>query len=195
MIAFKYKQFTRSELGANKGVALLIAVMILTSSLAIALGIYSIYSGEILLSEDARESYKAFYSANTGIECIIYYTKYPPGGDIVDNYSFFLPPMWPEGDTTKTIQCGGQSVQVDLILPDDLSTTGERSFRFGMNNICVPNATLFLENSPFDMGKYRITVSAEGINFSLGVCGGAGARTQVQRGIKKTYQLTKPTVI
>ena len=195
MKTFRYKNY----FSYHRGVALLIAVMILTSALAIALGIYNIYSGEILLSEDARESYKAFYAANTGVECIIYYSKYPPNGYPLDNYNFFLPPMWqapmwPVGDprNTKPITCGGRPIAATL--DSETVVFGEitnRVFSLNMNDICTPQATLTLES--ISAIQYRGTIEIEGVNFNPGyACGSTGGRNQVQRGLLRFYTIQKP---
>jgi hypothetical protein len=57
----------------NRGFTLLLAVLI--SSVLVALGsaIYDIVSKEITLSSSGRESQFAFYSADTGIECALYW--------------------------------------------------------------------------------------------------------------------------
>ncbi len=62
----------------NRGVTLYIAVIILSASMAIAFGIADIYYGELRLSQGADKSYEAFYQANTGIECALYYDFHNP---------------------------------------------------------------------------------------------------------------------
>ncbi len=57
----------------TRGFTLLLAVLI--SSILIALGsaIFDIVSKQIILSSSGRESQFAFYAADTGIECVLYW--------------------------------------------------------------------------------------------------------------------------
>lgn len=52
---------------------LLLAVIITTAVLSIALGIYSLLFGQLKLGQSARESGVAFFSADAGKECALYY--------------------------------------------------------------------------------------------------------------------------
>ena len=55
---------------------LLLAVLFLTASLSISLGIFYIVFVQLQINRAARESHKAFYAANTAKECVLYYQNY-----------------------------------------------------------------------------------------------------------------------
>ena len=58
---------------SRRGAVLLIAVTVASLVLAIGLGILNITTKEIILSSYTKESGKAFYAANTGIECALFW--------------------------------------------------------------------------------------------------------------------------
>jgi len=57
----------------KSGMALLLAVIITGAALSIALGIQSLMFGQLKLGQSARESHVAFFSADAGKECALYY--------------------------------------------------------------------------------------------------------------------------
>lgn len=79
----------------SRGFTLLYAVLIASLLLAIGLAIFNITLKEFLLSSAARDSQFAFYAADTGIECAVFW-------DIQGN-AFAT-------STTSTIECAGQSI-------------------------------------------------------------------------------------
>ncbi len=62
----------------NKGFTLLFASLIVSLLLAISLAILHITLEQLLLSSVAKESQFAFYNADTGIECALYYDRNNP---------------------------------------------------------------------------------------------------------------------
>jgi len=89
-----------------RGFTLLLAVLI--SSILIALGgsLFDIVSKEILLSSAGRESQFAFYAADTGVECALYW-------DGKGMFSSSTPPT-----TGNPIMCGGMTVTDFQYTPD-----------------------------------------------------------------------------
>lgn len=91
--------FFRSAAEANprqsRGFTLLVAVLVSGILLALGLGIYNIISKDLILSASGRESQFAFFAADSGIECALYWdaqsTAFNAGG-------------------LATIQCGGGDV-------------------------------------------------------------------------------------
>lgn len=59
----------------NKGFTLFIAVLIGSLMLAIGFSIFNLAFKELLLSASARDSQVAFYAADTGLECALYYDQ------------------------------------------------------------------------------------------------------------------------
>ncbi|MCH7529739.1 pilus assembly PilX N-terminal domain-containing protein [Patescibacteria group bacterium] len=61
------------KLQANKGFIILYATLISSLLLVIGLGIFNISIKELILSSAGRESQVAFYAADAGIECALYW--------------------------------------------------------------------------------------------------------------------------
>ncbi len=57
----------------NKGYTLLFAVLVSALTLSVGISILNISKKEFLLASSARESTTAFYAADSGIECAVYY--------------------------------------------------------------------------------------------------------------------------
>ena len=89
-----------------RGFTLLLAVLI--SSILIALGgaLFDIVSKEILLSSAGKESQFAFYAADTGVECALYW-------DSKGMFSSSTPPT-----SGNPITCGGMAVTDFQYTPD-----------------------------------------------------------------------------
>jgi hypothetical protein len=66
----------------KKGFTLLFASLIVSLLLAVGLAILNITLQQLLLSSTAKESQFAFYNADTGVECALYYDKNNPSGKI-----------------------------------------------------------------------------------------------------------------
>lgn len=56
----------------NKGAALLLSVLALSIILVIALGVATIFIGELRISGGVSQSVTAFYAADAGIECFLF---------------------------------------------------------------------------------------------------------------------------
>ena len=57
----------------TKGVTLLLAVFISTMALTLGIGVFTLVYGQLRLSAAAKESFKAFYAADSGVECALYW--------------------------------------------------------------------------------------------------------------------------
>jgi len=62
----------------NKGVALVLSVIILTAVLAIALTAGKIFTDKLKMSRNTSDSMKAYYAAESGIEYALYQIKQTP---------------------------------------------------------------------------------------------------------------------
>ncbi len=71
----------------KRGFVLLFAVLISSILLSIGLGMFSIAYKELLLSTTDRESQIAFYAADTGMECVLYWDLVHP--DVSTPWSLF----------------------------------------------------------------------------------------------------------
>lgn len=57
----------------TKGVTLLLAILISSVALTLGLGVSVILLGELGLAGTAKESLEAFYAADSGVECALYW--------------------------------------------------------------------------------------------------------------------------
>lgn len=57
----------------KKGFILLLSLVVISVLFAIGLGVFGIVVKELMLSGTGRESQIAFYAADTGIECVLYW--------------------------------------------------------------------------------------------------------------------------
>lgn len=136
----------------KKGMTLFIAITVTSSALLIALGIFQIVFGQIRLSQSARESHKALYSANIGQECALYYMYYKEPDPAAANhgYSYWGPepsdicfykrPGGPDpersfcrdvgdpGNKCHAISCGG--LEVIPIIDDGITCNRDEEQRF-----------------------------------------------------------------
>lgn len=64
----------------NRGFTLFIAIVVTGTLLLVATGIASLAVRQILISTSARESQYAFYAADTGIECALFWDIQSPTG-------------------------------------------------------------------------------------------------------------------
>ena len=71
---------------SEKGIALLFAILMTSTLLLVAIGISKISYKEILFSIEARDSDRAFTSADTGLECGMYLDKSGVFGSVSDTF-------------------------------------------------------------------------------------------------------------
>jgi Tfp pilus assembly protein PilX len=87
----------------KNGFVLLMTLIIISITLVVGLGVFDIISREVLISGIQKESQKAFFSANSGIECAYYW-------DLKGKFA----------SSSYSIECAGQSISGLL---DSASTT------------------------------------------------------------------------
>ena len=143
----------------KKGITLLIAVLTSSLLLAITLSIFSITIKELQISASSRESHKAFYAADAGIECALYW-------DFVKN-AFAT-------STTEVIRCNKQT------FPNMGGVDGQSQFTidFSGNDVPDPASAEVTVNKNPDMST---VIEARGYNTSQ-----VGGR-RTERGIRVQY--------
>ena len=72
MRTFTFLKFTRGSKQSEQGVALLFVVLLTSVLLLVSIGITTISYRETTFSFEAQESDRAFFAADTGIECALY---------------------------------------------------------------------------------------------------------------------------
>lgn len=87
----------------NKGVTLLLAVLVASISLSVGLGVFALLFNQLQISGTAKDSVTAFYAANSGFECAAYWQMEVArtGND-----------PFKQTGSPSTIQCGGTNYTV-----------------------------------------------------------------------------------
>jgi len=57
----------------QKGIALLFTLLIISVAISLSIGVFNIILGELRIGEGARESMRAFFAADSGVECVLYW--------------------------------------------------------------------------------------------------------------------------
>lgn len=127
-----------------KGITLLFTILISSLVLILGLGVLSVLFGEISISGFAKESLEAFYAADTGMECALYWdkkmlqTSEDPGSQQVSNFATST------GVASHTITCsgfnrlvGGRDSCVDPATGAFSPCTGVGERKFGRNTFTL----------------------------------------------------------
>jgi hypothetical protein len=147
---------------SNKGFVALFTVLIASVVLAMALGISNISLKQIILSGSVTDATKAFYAADSGIECALYYDlRVSPN---------------PFSATSAPINCGGNiNIEVQELL------TSVFSFSIDFNNGSGTSCANVTVDKTDILGV--TTVISKGTNTP---CNTISPR-QVERAIQITY--------
>ena len=106
---------------AEKGFAMLFAVLISSVLLSIGLSIFNLTIKELTLSSSGRESQFAFYAADTGIECAFYWDF--KGVQIFATSSSARSPSPASPDCVDTAGTTTQAINITPSLSDATSAT------------------------------------------------------------------------
>ncbi|MDB5266609.1 MAG: seg [Parcubacteria group bacterium] len=153
----------------DRGITLLIAIIITGTLLLVALGIANISRKESILTSSARSSQLAFYAADTGVECALFWDVKNPTG-----YSAFAT------TTTTTISCN-QTPQ-NLTNPNPAVVGGNPSgvSTFGLTFLPNPYCTTVVVTK--DPSTGATIIDSHGYN----TCDTNDPR-RVERAVKVTY--------
>lgn len=117
----------------KNGFTLIFAVLIISVALSLSLGATNLVITQLTISRDIRESLEAFYAANAGAECALFWDiqfKFD-GPNEVSAFD-------PLNLTTTEIECNGQNFFVGGPPSCSLGCVdGTSVFEFTVNNHCV----------------------------------------------------------
>lgn len=142
------------------GFTLLLSLLIASIVLSISLGVFGIVVREISLSTSARESRLAFYGANAGVECALYW-------DFVQNAFATNTP----GGVSNTIECNGVSFVVGgwgSCVPSACSSSNDDKNGKGVFQLPLDNGSC----------AFEVEVAKECIG-GLGGCGASEPNKQI----------------
>lgn len=117
----------RNEVHTERGVTLLIAFLSMTMAFSLATGIFTLLFSEFQLAAQESDSIKAFYAANTGLECARYWdTRRGDNPGKSGNQANYLAFNRGNADiSNRWIHCNGQIKNLD-----DDGNGGNRTFDF-----------------------------------------------------------------
>ncbi|MEX2013987.1 MAG: pilus assembly PilX N-terminal domain-containing protein [Parcubacteria group bacterium] len=145
----------------NSGFTLFIAIIVMGTLLLVAAGMVSLAVRQALISASGRESQHAFYAADTGIECALYWDVQNPSGRSAFSTS-----------TPSNITCNGTAATVGGGGNDSISTF---SFTLSPDSYCATVTVAKGSN-----GSTRI--ESKGYN----TCDSANPR-RVERAVRAIY--------
>ena len=152
----------------NKGFTLFVAIVVMGTLLLIAAGIASLAVRQALISASGRESQQAFYAADTGIECTLYWDVQNPAG--VSAFST---------STGSTIFCnkdGNNPGNQWVVGGNDTSTINRIDF--------LPDSScaIVIVTKAYISGVLKTTIESKGYNS----CDLSNPR-RVERAVRATY--------
>ena len=170
----------------KRGFALLFSVLVAGILLTIGLGIFSITYKELLLSSSDRESQVAFYAADTGTECALYWDIQHPD----TSYSVFglvlSPATTSPPDASSPILCGNQDVITNGYWnPGGVEAPIETTFRIeniGGTDACA-DVTV---TKDYDAGAGERTTRIDSRGFNT--CD-TNASRRAERGLRVEYSI------
>lgn len=160
----------------NKGFTLFVAIVVMGTLLLIAAGIASLAVRQALISASGRESQLAFYAADTGIECALYWDVQNPAG-----FSAFS-----TSSPTSPIICNNKSMNFSPVV-DGATGSGITTIKFDYtptDPYCV-TVTIRKEYVPFPTtptSVIKTTIESKGYN----TCDLSNPR-RVERAVRATY--------
>lgn len=153
----------------NHGIALLFTLLIISVAISLAIGVFNIILGELEIGEGSRESMRAFYAADSGVECILYW-------DLKEQAFVF--------DKEKAITCAGSSLSFSR---SSQAINGKAAMVYTSPPCPNDNAFTLSNNSCISLKVIKFSDGASRIE-SLGenIKNPSAARV-VQRGIEVNY--------
>lgn len=117
----------------QQGITLILAVFVSSLALMLGMGVFTLFFGQIGFSSTAKESLLAFYAADSGIECALFWDT--------QNNSFST-------SSASSIDCNGQSFNVGGV-------SGESRFtiNFGDGSCAEVEVVKSLETVITSLGK------------------------------------------
>ena len=115
------------QVSRRNGFSLIFALLIMSVVASIGISVFEMSFVELMLTESVKESQSAFYAADTGMECVMYWDNL--------NLKPETAPMF-STSTTKNIKCNNQDItvgdngwindqdQFELLFFDDINNNG-----------------------------------------------------------------------
>lgn len=158
---------------ARRGFAMLFAVLVSSVLLSIGLSIFNLTVKELLLSSSGRESQFAFYAADSGTECVLYWDF--KGQDIFATSSSSRTPSPAAPD------CAGQAININPSQTTGTSATTKFSFQVP-NGAAAPYCVTVLVTKSVNNNIITTSVDSRGYN----TCDSSD-QSRVERALRVRY--------
>ncbi len=160
---FQFSIFNFQKTSSQRGFTILLAALIASLVLALGIAVFSIAQKELILSSTGRNSELAFYAADTGAECALYWDM---------RHSAFDPllpvtPLTCDGNAAINVAASGVSYPVSY------------TFSFDPNGYCVQLTVTK------DTVHPRTRIHADG--FSVACSDIEASGRALQRSVELTY--------
>ncbi|MCD5390089.1 MAG: hypothetical protein LR005_01775 [Candidatus Pacebacteria bacterium] len=156
MNIFKKNQNFKKKKEAKQGFVILFAMVVSSIILLVSSGIYNISKKQAVLSSYARESQRAFYAANSALECAFFYDI----SSFINETAF---PVDAVGSYSTTIDCGGRNVLVRKL---NVGSTGNAGYT---------HSFVFRFPNPVDIDSYTSGCAYVLVEKRIGASGGDGS--------------------
>jgi len=168
-------QPTTYHLPPNRGFAMLFSVLISSLLVVIGLSIFNITLKELTISTSARESQVAFYAANSGLECALYWD--------LQKGAFATSTDDISRATLISAVCNGVTVNNTVNPHNADSATTKFEFKINdPNDLNGPCANVTVTKTPGSPTAEKMTTVIE--SRGKNICSASGRR--VERGLKAT---------
>ena len=177
---------SKKNVSHSRGFALLIAVVVSSIILAIGLSIMTITLKQLQFSITSRDSEVAFYAADAGMECALYWDYSSNGG----KFDF--------GGGSKNISCMGSSITTNPVTSGSIQTI---NFQVGWGAspaVCAdvtvkkyfdPSTSVTIDASTGDMCPRGVTCTrtvSKGYNVNCAIVAAPTLRT-VERSLRASF--------
>lgn len=159
----------------NRGFTLLFAVLIASVLLSVALAIFSQMYKTLLLSSASKESLAAFYAADSGAECALFWDLKHSGFD----KSIFPNPDNPSGVVNTAIKCNDKDFTGSWVPGGNNPRTTSFDLSFADTGGCTKVKVSKEKN--LVSGEISTTIESHGYN----ICGSSPRK--VERAVRVTY--------
>lgn len=161
---------------SQKGFTLLLASLIASLLTSMGIAMYTIAQKEIVLSSLGRDSQYAFYAADSGAECALYW-DFRGGFDVTTathdascNGTIIGEYRPPESATENDLVIGGEAYEAGVAVTD---------FTFEQNGYCV-----IVEVTKYESGSVTTTIDSRG--YSTG-CDEESNPRRLERAVRMKY--------
>lgn len=155
---------------SQRGVTLLVAIIITSVVLSVALALFDITYKQVVLASSARQSQYAFYTADSVMECALYWDQQKDAFDYTATAY----------ETNTPISCNGQSIQIYTVPNSTVqnAVTGIRTTVFNVPGAGGTSGTVTI----FKKNTGATTIFATGYSTT-----NVTDPRRIERGVTVTY--------